>query len=156
MGRQSGGIRGSFQPRAVIISSPQQIVRSKPTAIEKQQIRADYEAFVKTLPTIQVGNDVSHQKDTRTATGEIVRVQRKFFGEIFSKAKNSANLNEIIQTAKEFEQWIPLLKGHTIEKGKHHNCNFAVYNFHYNNHDWEMKAMINSGHLKAYNLKMIR
>lgn len=61
-----------------------------------------------------------------------------------------------MQVAMDFEKWIPNLTTYQKEHGKHHDCDFAVFHFEYNDIHVEMKAMINEDHLKAYTLRIIQ
>lgn len=130
--------------------------KSRPTTEEKRNIRREYEEFVHTLPSVKVGDDISHRKDINTDGGSLIRVSRKFFSETFNKAKVDTNLSKTMQLAKEFEQWMPKLKQFSRETGKHHDCDFAVFRFEHNGITAEMKAMIYDEYLKSYILRIIQ
>ena len=134
----------------MVMTAPQ-----KPSAVIKKRVIEKFNKFVDTLPTVQVNGETSHQKTETTANGDKILVVRKFFTEVFSKAKVDMNLEKTIDIAMEFEQWIPQLSTYTKEPGKHHNCDFAVFRFSYKGEQVELKAKIRADDMKAHTLRIL-
>lgn len=127
--------------------------RKKPTPEEKRIIRSEYEKFVKTLPSVKVGDEISHRKEVSTAGGDSIRVGRKFFSETFAKNERNKLLKETMDIAMDFESWMPKLKRGRIEDGIDHNFQFKAYEISHNGYNIIMKAKLTDGTI-AYTMRI--
>ena len=136
-----------------VITSAKGEKTTRLTSEEKRQIRTKYEDFVRTLPAINVGGDISHRKDVTTTGGETIRVGRNFFSETFAKNSRNPQLKKTMDLAMDFEKWMPTLLQGQIENGIDHSFQFKAYEFRYNGYDIVFKAKLTEG-LIAYTMRI--
>lgn len=73
-------------------------------------------------------------------TRELVKINKSFFTETIAKNRWNKYFFETIETAKEFEQWMPNALFVRKEDGKHHPYTFSVYHATFNNLKIEFKV----------------
>lgn len=106
------------------------------------------------LTSTVINNQPAKRTTIQTADGHTVCVGKKFFTETAAKAKNDPNVIHLLKTATEFHKWIPNAKLVRMEQGRHHNCQFSVYQVDYQGQNIEFKCKVTDGEL-VYMMKFI-
>lgn len=106
------------------------------------------------LTSTVINNQPAKRTTIQTADGHTVSVGKKFFTETAAKAKNDPDVIHLLKTATEFHKWIPNAKLVRMEQGRHHNCQFSVYNVDYQGQNIEFKCKVTDGEL-VYMMKFI-
>lgn len=128
----------------------------RPSVELKKAVSNRYRAFAHTLPLVEIENGkMAYRKDIGIANGKTVRVGIDFFKETFNKAQSNMNLEKTIDIAMEFEKWMPQLSTYTTEPGRHHDCDFAVFQTTFEGNRIEFKAMILNDVFKGWLLRLI-
>lgn len=128
----------------------------RPSAELKKTVSNRYRTFAHTLPLVEIENGkMAYRKDIGIANGKTVRVGIDFFKENFNKAQYEITLEETIRIAMEFEQWMPQLSTYTTEPGRHHDCEFAVFQTTFEERRIEFKAMILDDVFKGWLLRLL-
>lgn len=94
------------------------------------------------LPRVREDGCEVFQKQVTTASGDTVKVRKKFFNETFAKNIRNRELAKVIRLAIEFEQWMPRMQHVRTEAGIHHPCDFRVYTVEHKGNTLEVKAKV--------------
>lgn len=110
-------------------------------------ISSEIAQIVKThLKKVDIGNNqIANQKIIKSKDGDKLIFRRKFFEETLAKCCRKKNIEETMQVAFEFEEWVGKLKLTRIEDGIHHDCKFRVYECLYKGKRLELKAKETEG-----------
>lgn len=111
------------------------------------------------LEIVQVPNSTPTTNPTKrtyatSADGNIIGVGKVFFNELMAKNKRNPLLPDIVEASIHFKQWIPQATRTSIETGRHHNFDFAVYRVTWNGYNIEFKCKLTDGEL-LYNMTFI-
>lgn len=109
----------------------------------------------KHLETVDIGNNqTANQKIITCKNGDELIFRRTFFKETLSKCVRKKNTGETMQIAFEFEKWAKKLTLiNSSEPGRHHNCDFRVYEATYKGKRVELKAKDTEGFI-AYLIRV--
>lgn len=108
----------------------------------------------KHLDPVNIGNgQVANQKTITCKNGDALIFRRTFFKETLSKCVRKNNTGETMQIAFEFEKWAKKLKYVGTELGRHHDCEFRVYEVIYTGKRIELKAKDTEGFI-AYMIRV--
>lgn len=93
------------------------------------------------LPKTEEGRRLEiKNKDTKSR----IFVNKRFINETFSKNIRSRRLVETMQTATHVAEWLPAAKLVRTEKGRHHDCEFHVFETEYKGKKIQAKAKVTS------------
>lgn len=109
----------------------------------------------KHLDPVDIGNNqTANQRVFKSKNGDELIFRRKFFDETLSKCVRKKNTGETMQIAFEFEKWAKkLVLVNPAEPGRHHNCDFRVYEVTYKGKRIELKAKDTEGFI-AYMIRV--
>lgn len=109
-----------------------------------------------------------HLPETTLANGDTARrlyvknissndtliINRTFFSEVYAKNIKSKKLAETMRLATKAEYWIPDAKYIRNEAGRHHSCQFKVFEADIDGVTIEFKVKINPTELIMYNMRI--
>lgn len=120
----------------------------------KQQISTAAAHFPdKHFPMVTVGSDTFRQVEI-PKDGLVLKVRKRFFTETVSKNIKSRKFALTMDYATRFDQWMGNATFVRIEHGKHHNCEFIVYEASWDNNTIEFKVMVTNVGYLVYNMRI--
>lgn len=122
-----------------------------------RQIKKDIDEWSEThLPSVKLPNGNNALRDVvKNEKGQDIIVNKGTFSEIYHKNQNRNNLDEIIDVAHDYKEWMPTAELVTPnEQGIHHGFNFNVYRATYNGRTIEIKTKLTDAEY-LYNIRFI-
>ena len=144
-----------------------QIVRNKqkersdktPTASELNKLSSAVKKWANNnLDKVHLPNTPKNQFSFRTiaytSDGHAIKVNKTFFSEICAKNKRNPLLPDVVEASMYFKKWIPQAIRIYTEKGRHHPCDFSVYETTWNGVKIQFKCKMTDGEI-IYNMEFI-
>lgn len=96
------------------------------------------------LPTVTIRGAKARKDFLHTADNHHIGISRRFFNETAAKNKRNPDIVHVMKIATEYKKWMNDAKFVRTEAGRHHPCNFNVYNVQYQGQIIEFKTMVTS------------
>lgn len=109
----------------------------------------------KHLPRVKMSDGTQAARlAVRLDNGDELLIGKKFFSETFAKNKNNRRLAETMQIATRINEWLASARHIRTEMGRHHDCDFRVYEIEVDGKVIELKAKVTDG-LIAYMMRLL-